>query len=441
MSFLTFKQGIHPEYKKELTNKEPLKEAERPEEVVIPLQQHIGAPLKPIVEKGDQVEMGQKIGDADSFVSAPVHSSVSGTVTDIKKVQTASGDKTLAVVIKADEEDNLAQNLDKHENFDNLTPTEIRNIVKEAGIAGMGGAMFPTHVKLSVPEDKEVDYFVLNGAECEPYLTVDHRMMVERPNSVLQGMKIMMKAVDVKKGFIGIEENKPDAIESMKKAVANEEYIEVKVFKTKYPQGGEKMMIKAALDREVPAGGLPLDVGVVVNNISPAVAVADAVIKGIPLIERTVTVTGSAIENPQNFICRIGTRIEDLIKQAGGFKGEVGKIVVGGPMTGSAQHNTKTPIVKGSSGILVLGPEEVNGFDPKPCIRCARCVDACPMSLVPVKLAKYAENGMYEKMEKFNIQNCIKCGSCSYICPSNRPLLQNIEIGQAELSAKQREED
>ena len=441
MSFLTFKQGIHPEYKKELTNKEPLKEAERPEEVVIPLQQHIGAPLKPIVEKGDQVEMGQKIGDADSFVSAPVHSSVSGTVTDIKKVQTASGDKTLAVVIKADEEDNLAQNLDKHENFDNLTPNEIRNIVKEAGIAGMGGAMFPTHVKLSVPEDKEVDYFVLNGAECEPYLTVDHRMMVERPNSVLQGMKIMMKAVDVKKGFIGIEENKPDAIESMKKAVANEEYIEVKVFKTKYPQGGEKMMIKAALDREVPAGGLPLDVGVVVNNITTAVAVADAVIKGIPLIERTVTVTGSAIENPQNFICRIGTRIEDLIKQAGGFKGEVGKIVVGGPMTGSAQHNTKTPIVKGSSGILVLGPEEVNGFDPKPCIRCARCVDACPMSLVPVKLAKYAENGMYEKMEKFNIQNCIKCGSCSYICPSNRPLLQNIEIGQAELSAKQREED
>lgn len=441
MSFLTFKQGIHPEYKKELTNKEPLKEAERPEEVVIPLQQHIGAPLKPIVEKGDQVEMGQKIGDADSFVSAPVHSSVSGTVTDIKKVQTASGDKTLAVVIEADEEDNLAQNLDKHENFDNLTPDEIRKIVKEAGIAGMGGAMFPTHVKLSVPEDKEVDYFVLNGAECEPYLTVDHRMMVERPNSVLQGMKIMMKAVDVKKGFIGIEENKPDAIESMKKAVANEEYIEVKVFKTKYPQGGEKMMIKAALDREVPAGGLPLDVGVVVNNITTAVAVADAVIKGIPLIERTVTVTGSAIENPQNFICRIGTRIEDLIKQAGGFKGEVGKIVVGGPMTGSAQHNTKTPIVKGSSGILVLGPEEVNDFDPKPCIRCARCVDACPMSLVPVKLAKYAENGMYEKMEKFNIQNCIKCGSCSYICPSNRPLLQNIEIGQAELSAKQREED
>ncbi|MGM0409657.1 MAG: electron transport complex subunit RsxC [Bacillota bacterium] len=441
MSLLTFKQGIHPDYRKELTNNEPLKEAVRPKEVVIPLQQHIGAPLNAIVEKGDHVDMGQKIGDTDSFVAAPVHASVSGTVKDITEVQTASGTKTLSVIIEADEEDQLAENLDKHENYENLSPDEIRNIVREAGIAGMGGAMFPTHVKLSVPDDKEVDYFVLNGAECEPYLTVDHRMMIERPNSVLNGMKIMMKAVDVKKGFIGIEENKPDAIEAMKKVVDDEEYIEVKVFETKYPQGGEKMMIKAALDREVPAGGLPLDVGVVVNNVTTAVAVSDAVKKGLPLINRSVTVTGSGIENPQNFICRIGTRIEDLIEQAGGFKDEVGKIVVGGPMTGSAQHSLKTPIVKGSSGILVLPPEEVNHFDPKPCIRCARCVDVCPMSLVPVKLSNFAEHSMYERMEDFNIENCIKCGSCSYICPSNRPLLQNIEIGQAELAAEKRKEE
>lgn len=441
MSLLTFKQGIHPEYRKELTNNEPLKEAVRPKEVVIPLQQHIGAPLNPIVEKGEHVDMGQKIGDTDSFVAAPVHASVSGTVKDITEVQTASGAKTLSVIIEADEEEQLAEILDKHENYENLSPDEIRNIVREAGIAGMGGAMFPTHVKLSVPDDKEVDYFVLNGAECEPYLTVDHRMMIERPNSVLNGMKIMMKAVDVKKGFIGIEENKPDAIEAMKKVVEDEEYIEVKVFETKYPQGGEKMMIKAALDREVPAGGLPLDVGVVVNNVTTAVAVSDAVKKGLPLINRSVTVTGSGIENPQNFICRIGTRIEDLIEQAGGFKDEVGKIVVGGPMTGSAQHSLKTPVVKGSSGILVLPPEEVNHFDPKPCIRCARCVDVCPMSLVPVKLSNFAEHSMYERMEDFNIENCIKCGSCSYICPSNRPLLQNIEIGQAELAAEKRKEE
>src|SRR6056297_18697 len=441
MSFLTFKQGIHPDYKKELTNKEPLNEAKRPNEVVIPLQQHIGAPLNPVVEKGDHVDMGQKIGDTDSFVAAPVHASVSGKVKDITEIQTASGAKTLSVIIEADEEDKLAENLDKHENYEHLSPDEIRNIVREAGIAGMGGAMFPTHVKLSVPDDKEVDYFVLNGAECEPYLTVDHRMMVERPNTVLNGMKIMMKAVDVKKGFIGIEENKPDAIDAMEKAVENEEHIEVKVFETKYPQGGEKMMIKAALDREVPVGGLPLDVGVVVNNVTTAVAVSDAVKKGMPLIKRSVTVTGSGIENPQNFICRIGTKISELIEQAGGFKDDVGKIVVGGPMTGSAQHSIETPIVKGSSGILVLPPEEVQYSEPEPCIRCARCVDACPMSLVPVKLAKYAEHDMYEKMEEFNIQNCIKCGSCSYICPSSRPLLQNIEIGQAELAAKQREDE
>ena len=441
MSFLTFKQGIHPDYKKELTNDEPLKEAVRPSEVAIPLQQHIGAPLKATVKKGDHVDMGQKIGDTDSFVAAPVHASVSGTVKDIKEVQTASGDKTLSVIIEADEEDKLADSVKGAGNLEDLSADQIRKIVREAGIAGMGGAMFPTHVKLSVPDDKEVDYFVLNGAECEPYLTVDHRMMIERPEDILYGMKVMMKAVDVEEGFIGIEANKPDAIEAMKKVVEDEPSIEVKVFETKYPQGGEKMMIKAALGREVPAGGLPLDVGVVVNNVTTAVAVSDAVNTGIPLIKRTVTVTGSAIENPQNFICRIGTRIEELIEQAGGYKGDVGKIVVGGPMTGSAQHSTETPIVKGSSGILVLPPEKVNKFEPKPCIRCARCVDVCPMSLVPVKLSNYAEHGMFEKMEDFNIQNCIKCGSCSYICPSNRPLLHNIEIGQAELAAEKRKEE
>ena len=441
MSFLTFKQGIHPDYKKELTRDEILKEAKRPDEVVIPLQQHIGAPLKAIVEKGDHVDMGQKIGDTDSFVAAPVHASVSGTVKDIREVETAAGDKTLSVIIEADEEDKLAEDIKSVGKLEDLSADEIRKTVREKGIAGMGGAMFPTHVKLSVPDDKEVDHFVLNGAECEPYLTVDHRMMIERPEDVLYGMKIMMKAVDVEKGFIGIEDNKPEAIESMKRAVADEEGIEVKVFETKYPQGGEKMMIKAALGREVPAGGLPLDVGVVVNNVTTAVAVADAIRDGMPLIKRSVTVTGSAIENPQNFICRIGTRIEELIDEAGGFDGEVAKIVLGGPMTGNAQHSTKTPIVKGSSGVLVLPPEEINEFDPKPCIRCARCVDACPMSLVPVKLSNYAEHSMYEKMEEFNIQNCIKCGSCSYICPSNRPLLHNIEIGQAELAAEKRKEE
>ena len=441
MSVLTFKQGIHPDYNKNMTRDKSLKDADRPTEVVIPLQQHIGAPLKPLVEKGEHVDMGQKIGDTDSFVAAPVHTSVSGVVKDIKEVMTASGDKTLSVIIEADDKDTVAEGVKSHGELEDLTPDEIRKIVRESGIAGMGGAMFPTHVKLSVPEDKEVDYFVLNGAECEPYLTVDHRMMIERPNDIVYGMKALMKAVDVKKGFIGIEDNKPDAIEAMRKAVADESGLEVKVFETKYPQGGEKMMIKAALDREVPVGGLPLDVGVVVNNITTAVAVTEAIKTGMPLIHRTVTVTGNGIEEPQNFTCKIGTKIEDLIEQSGGFKGAPGKIVLGGPMTGSAQHSLEVPIVKGTSGILVLPEDEVDEFEPKPCISCARCVDSCPMSLVPVNLAKYAEHEMYEKMEEYNIQNCIQCGSCSYICPANRPLLHNIKIGLAELAAKKKEEE
>ena len=440
MSVLTFKQGIHPDYNKDLTRDKSLNEAKRPDEVVIPLQQHIGAPLKPLVEKGDHVDMGQKIGDTDSFVAAPVHASVSGEVKEVKEIMTASGDKTLSVIIEPDEEDTMADSIEPHGELEELSPDEIRNIVRDSGIAGMGGAMFPTHVKLAVPEDKEVEYFVLNGAECEPYLTVDHRMMIERPNDIVFGMKALMKAVDVDKGFIGIEDNKPEAIETMRKAVADESGLEVKVFETKYPQGGEKMMIKAALDREVPVGGLPLDVGVVVNNITTAVAVADAIQTGMPLIHRTVTVTGRGITEPQNYTCRIGTRIEELIDQSGGFKGKPGKIVLGGPMTGPAQHSVKVPLVKGTSGILVLSPEEVEEFDPKPCISCARCVDSCPMSLVPVNLAKYAEHEMYEEMEEYSIQNCIQCGCCSYICPANRPLLHNIKVGLAELAAKKKEE-
>lgn len=441
MSLLTFKQGIHPNYNKHLTRDKALKEIKRPDEVVIPLQQHIGAPLKPLVNKGDKVDMGQKIADTDSFVSAPIHASVSGEVKGIRDVLTASGEKETAIIIEADDRDTLSDEIKKGGAIDDLSADEIRKKIREAGIVGMGGAMFPTHVKLSVPEDKEIDHFILNGAECEPYLTVDHRMMVERPEDVLFGMKVLMKASGVEKGFIGIEDNKPEAIESMKRVVKTEDSIDVKVFETKYPQGGEKMMIKAALDREVPAGGLPLDVGVVVNNVTTAVAAAETLKTGMPLIKRTVTVTGDGIKNPQNFICPIGTKIEDIIEEAGGFVGKPGKIVLGGPMTGNAQHEVSVPIVKGTSGVLVLPPEKVVEYDPKPCIKCARCVDSCPMSLVPVKLAEYAEYEMYDKMDEYNIQNCIKCGSCSYICPANRPLLHNIEIGQAKLAAEKKKEE
>ncbi|MFO7815806.1 MAG: electron transport complex subunit RsxC [Halanaerobiales bacterium] len=432
MSVLTFKQGIHPEYHKELTKEKPLREAGRPQEVVIPLQQHIGAPLEPLVKKGDHVKKGQKIGDTDSFVSAPVHASVSGTVKEIKKVLIPSGQKTASIIIETDEEDEIDYSLKTDKAIEDLTPKEIINIVKEAGIVGLGGAMFPTHVKLSVPEDKNIEYFILNGIECEPFLNVDNRMMIERPSDIIKGMKLMMKASDVKKGVIGIEDNKPRAISSMKKAVQKEDNIQVEIFETKYPQGGEKMLIKALLDREVPEGGLPLDVGVIVNNIATAVAVFEAVKEGKPLIERTITLTGEGIMEPTNLYYRIGTSVKDLIEEAGGFDGTPGKIILGGPMTGVAQHTTEVPTVKGTSGIIVLHKGSVKKFDPKPCIKCARCVDSCPMYLLPLKLSDLSQLERYDELDKYNIQSCIECGSCSYICPADRPLLDYIRIGKME---------
>jgi Na+-translocating ferredoxin:NAD+ oxidoreductase subunit C len=435
---LTFKQGIHPEYNKELTRDKPLKKAKRPDKVVIPLQQHIGAPCKPLVKKGDHVNLGQKIGDSESFVSAPIHASVSGIVKDISKIMTPSGKEAMAVFIEADKDDIIDESIKPKGSLETLSPKEIKDIIKEAGIVGLGGAMFPTHVKLSIPDDKEVDYLILNGAECEPYLTVDYRIMIERSEDVLFGLKVLMKAVGVNKAIIGIEDNKPEAIKAMEKVVINEPGIELKVLETKYPQGGEKMLIKAILGREVPSGGLPLDVGVIVNNITTAVAISDVIKTGMPLIERSISITGRGINEPSNLIFRIGTSIKDLIKEAGGYKGVPGKVILGGPMMGVSQHETDVPGLKGTSGILVLPREEVPDYDPQPCIKCARCVDVCPTFLMPVTLANFVEHEMYDELEKYNVLNCIECGSCSYICPAKRPLLHYIRIGKAEIIARKR---
>jgi len=436
MNVLTFKQGIHPEYNKELTSGLPFKEANRPEKVTIPLQQHIGAPCRPLVKKGDHVNLGQKIGDTDSFVSAPVHASISGVVKEINKVIISTGKESMAVIINADEEDTIDEGIAPRGNLEALSPEEIKGIIREAGIVGMGGAMFPTHVKLSIPENKKVEYLILNGAECEPYLTVDHRMMLSRAEDIVFGLKALMKATGVKQAFIGIEDNKPDAIKSMEKVVGSEPGIEIKVMETKYPQGGEKMLIKAILRREVPVGGLPLDVGVIVNNVTTAIAVADAIQEGMPLIKRTITITGRGIQKPMNIICRIGTSIKELIEEAGGFNGKPGKVILGGPMTGFSQSSLDIPVVKGTSGILVLPQDEVEDFDPLPCIKCARCVDSCPQYLMPVQLANFAEHQMYDELEKYNILNCIECGSCSYVCPARRPLMQYIKLGKAEVMAR-----
>lgn len=438
MSLLTFKQGIHPDYNKNLTSDKPFKKAARPEMLTILMQQHIGAPCKPLVKKGDHVDLGQKIADSDSFVSAPIHASASGTVKEIKKVLTADGRQCDAVVIEPDDEDWLAEGIVPYGALEDLSPESIRKIVRDAGIVGMGGAMFPTHVKLTIPEGKKAEYLVLNGAECEPYLTVDHRMMLERPDAVVYGMKALMKAIGARKGIIAIEDNKPDAVKVMEESVLSEEGIEVKVMETKYPQGGEKMLIKAVLDREVPMGGLPIDIGVVVNNISTAVAVADAITKGMPLVERTVTVTGRGVREPLNLICPIGISVRDLIAEAGGLTDDAVKVIMGGPMTGFAQPSLDSYVVKGTSGILVLTEEEVDLNPPRPCIRCARCVDVCPQFLLPLNLARYAEHGMLEEMERYRILNCIECGSCSYICPANRPLMQYIKLGKAEVMANRR---
>ncbi len=440
MSILSFEQGIHPEYNKELTKDKPLKNAVRPEVVTIPLQQHIGAPLKPLVKKGDHVDMGQKLADSDSFVCAPVHASISGTVKEIKKVVTPGGSRSDAVVIEADDEDNFSSDLEKFANLDELSGEKIRKIIREAGIVGMGGAMFPTHVKVSIPDDKNVEYVILNGAECEPYLTVDHRVMVERPETVVFGLKALMKAADAEKGFIGIEANKPEAIASMKDAVADDERIEVKELETKYPQGGEKMLIEAILGREVPAGGLPLDVGVVVNNTSTSAAVADAIREGKPLIERAMSITGRGVEKPQNIVYRIGTSITELIDQAGGFKDKPGKVILGGPMMGFAQKDLDIPTVKGTSGILILPREEVEAYEPSPCINCARCVDACPMFLMPTQLVNYTKNDMVDELEEYQVLSCIECGSCSYVCPAKIPLVHYLRIGKGQVMARRRKE-
>ena len=441
MKALTFKQGIHPEYNKDLTKDKPLKNAKRPEEVIIPLKQHIGAPLKVLVKKGDQVDLGQKIADSDSFVCAPIHASVSGTVKEIRKVTDPGGNVVDAVVIEAAEEDTLNSGLENHDNLDQLDSDQIRKIIREAGIVGMGGAMFPTHVKVSIPDDKSVDHVILNGAECEPYLTVDHRVMVEKPKSIVFGLKALMKAAGASTGFIGIEENKPEAIESMQDAVNDEANIEVKILETKYPQGGEKMLIEAILGREVPAGGLPLDVGVVVNNTSTAAAVADAIRDGKPLYERSISITGRGINSPQNLIYRIGINIGDLVEEAGGLKDNAAKVITGGPMMGVAQKNLNIPGVKGTSGILVLVEDEVEEYEPSPCINCAKCVDACPMFLMPTQLANYAKNDMVEELEDWQVLSCIECGSCSFVCPAKIPLVHHLRLSKAQVMAKKREEN
>lgn len=438
MQVKTFKQGIHPAYNKELTSGKALEKAHDPARVTIPMSQHMGAHCEPLVKVGDQVQVGQKIGDSQAFVSAPVHASVSGVVKEIRLVETGAGTKSIAVIIESDGLNTLHEDVKPQGELQNLSAEELKKIIREAGIVGMGGAAFPTHVKLAIPQGKTVDTVILNAAECEPYLTVDHRVMLERSAEIIFGLRVLMKAVGVQQGYIGIEDNKPDAISAMNKAAEGQEGIFVVPLETKYPQGGERMLITAITGRQVPSGGLPADIGCVVNNVTTAVAIAQAIKEGLPLIERPVTITGYGIAEPKNLLVKIGTPVSELIEQAGGFKNNARQVIMGGPMMGKAVHTAEIPVVKGSSGILVPTGEEVVEFNPQPCIRCARCVDGCPAFLMPITLANYAQREMYSQMDDYHALDCIECGSCSYICPAKRPLIHYIRLGKAAVLAQRR---
>lgn len=432
----TFSGGVHPAGNKELTSHKPTVPAAVPKRVIIPLSQHIGAPCKPSVTIGQEVKKGDKIGESGGFVSAPVHASVSGKVTAIGSFPHPLGVDMPSVVIESDGKDEWTSSIKETPDYLTLSPEELKKMVADAGIVGMGGATFPTHVKLSPPKEKPIDVVILNGAECEPYLTSDHRLMVEKPKEIIEGLRILMRILGVKKGYIGIEANKPDAIESMQKAAAGASDVVVLPLKVKYPQGAEKMLIKAAVGRTVPAGGLPMDVGVVVQNVGTAAAIYDAVRYGRPLIERYVTVTGRGVKDPKNFLARIGTPFSQLIEEAGGLTDDAAKVISGGPMMGMSQYTLDVPVIKGTSGILVQTRQEVNTKSYGPCIRCGRCIDACPMQLQPSLIGLFIEKGHFEDAKDYNVMDCFECGSCTFVCPANRPMVQWVKRAKRELAKK-----
>ncbi len=431
--------GIHPPDNK-ITAGSSIRELPVPEQVSIPIFQHIGAPPKILVERGAEIKVGEPIASSEGFISAFIHSSVSGKVIKIDKVTDISGYKRMAVVVKVDG-DSWQDGIDRSPELKKeikIEPQEIIQKVLQMGIVGMGGATFPTHVKLSLPRGKEADYLLVNGAECEPYLTSDHILMVERTNEILCGISIMMKALNVEKAIIGIENNKPDAIARLTECARDFKGIEVAGMKVKYPQGGEKQLIKTLIDREVPSGGLPIDVGAVVFNVGTMFAVYEAIQKNKPLIERVVTITGKDMKDPGNFMVRIGTPVSSLVEAAGGLPESTGKVISGGPMMGKALNSLDVPIIKGTSGVTLLPEAESSRKEIQNCIRCSKCVTVCPMGLEPYLLMALGEREMFERMEDDKAMDCIECGSCSYICPSNRPLLDYIRLGKVEINKLRR---
>lgn len=441
MSISTFKGGIHLPGYKEGTQGLAIIPANIPEKVYLPLSQHIGAPCTPLVEVGAEVKKGQKIAAGKGFVTSPIYASVSGRVVAIEKRQHPGGNFGDCLVLENDGKEEWADTVKPNLHPEELSAEEIRNIIFEAGIVGMGGATFPAHVKYAPVEGKKADYIILNGVECEPYITADHRVMLEKADRIIAGLRYILKSTGCNQGIIAIEENKPDAIALMKKAVASEQNIRVQALKEKYPQGSEKHLIYACTQREVPVGGLPLDVGVIVNNVGTAVAIADAVELGIPLIERVVTLSGDGVKNPANYLVRLGTLFSDLIAQSGGYSGEIERIISGGLMMGKTVYSAEVPVIKGSSGIVVIKKVSRKKVREYNCVRCGKCIEACPLFLEPTTIAKLAKRGLWEEAEKNYAMSCIECGSCVFVCPARIPLVQYIRrakqaIGAAKAAAR-----
>jgi len=431
-----FYGGVHPPEKK-FSAERAIEVLPVPGEMVVPLSMHIGAPAKPVVQGGDEVKVGQVLGEPGGFVSAYIHSPVSGTVRKIEPRDHPLGRPLPCVIIDNDGADETVD-FTPLVRWEETAPEELLDAVFKAGIVGMGGATFPTHVKLKPPPNFHIDTVIANGVECEPYLTADHRMMLEHPAKILEGMRIVMRILGVKRGFLGIEMNKPDAIELMTQKARTVDEIEVVPLQVRYPQGAEKQLIYACTGREVPSGGLPMAVGVVVQNVSTLAAIRDAVVKGKPLFERVVTVTGEAVTTPKNLLVRVGTPLRLLIEAAGGLNGDAAKIISGGPMMGLAQHVQNVPIIKGSSGVLCLPPELVDVSPPAPCIRCGACVGVCPAGLLPTDLVRLVENNKFDEADRLGVMDCIECGSCAFGCPSRIKLVQWIRLGKAEVMARKK---
>lgn len=436
MSRHGFFGGVHPAYNKAMASREGIREMPLPDELVVYFSQNLGAPSKPIIKKGDEVKKGQVIGESGGFVSTPVHAPTSGKVISIEKRPSPVGSDMLAAVIQPDGSDEWAPECNVGRGSSDLDREKIKTIIHDRGIVGMGGAAFPTHVKLSPPPGKKIDLLIINGAECEPYLAADHRVMLELAAEVVDGASLFASVIEVEKIIIAIEKNKPDAIKVMQRAIKGKNGFSVAPMDVIYPQGAEKQLIYALSGRKVPAGGLPMDVGVLVQNVGTAAAASEAVRYNRPLIQRVVTVTGKGIKHPGNVMARVGTKFSDLIEFCGGMVTDTIKIINGGPMMGIAQHSLEAGMTKGTSGLVLLTKDEVGQYGSDPCIRCGRCLEVCPMRLNPSHLSIFTERMRFEDAEEYNVMDCIECGCCAYVCPSRRPMVHHFRRAKAEIRNK-----